>query len=1004
MTTINWTGGSGSWGDAADWAGGAVPNTSDDVQIEVPNITVTVGSGVAASAYSLTTVGSTLAITGGSLDTVSYANFGGAYQQSAGVYMASGQGASFNNSIAMTGGTMEALAGATFSINNGGSLAGTFAGTGTLEFSGGTTYINSGFSSSISNFVVNALVGFNTNFSTSSYFAEGGSGDVDLFGHKLTLSGNVLIDGILGNGQVVDSGTLTIGSPQFTSTLDNGLVVSVNKELLQAGNTNFGTGDAGAKISVGKKGEYLINGNWNVFDPSSIGSISNAGVFAKTAGGKTATVYTSFSSTGTIKTETGMLSLNGLVNAVNGTVTGSGTLGIGGTGITTFGSKLTLSQAGFDQQSGIVVLNKALSFGGEWDMNGGTLNLNSAASTLTLATGGHANFDGGLISGYGGTILLNGATQMGNVTIGGPNTLIINGTLDQTNNIAFGTSSNPLADIATGATWSLQGDSDITGQYGLIDNLGTFIDPNGSGTAIVSPEFESSGTVTVNNGALRFSGPTVLGGVVNGSGLLDLSGSTVLETGVSITVAQLDVNDNPYSVGLAANLSFGHIFSQTSGALDLGGYTLDLAGSASFDGGSVTDGGTLTLAGPATIANYTVANGSVMNITGAAEQTTDLTIAAADLTVAGTGTYTIDDNNNINASGGAALVIAGDFIANGTGSSIINPAVIETGTLQVNNGTLQLASGGTLAGLVAGTGTLSLSGSPFTLENGFDATVSAMVLQASASFSITANESFGGYFVDDGYLNLSNNATFSTTGTALLSGNVNISGMGTVVASNDTTLSGVNVLNGATLDLTSTVEQGPTNLSVGTSATVIVGVSSVYTLDGGQSILGSGVLDVAGTLNAAEDGNSLINPAIVDAGMITSNLGTLDILNAVSGSGGFVIGAAGTLEFALGSTITASNTISFGAAGGTLFLQDESQDKPTFGAELAGFATGDTIELYDFASGTTTGSLVSGHNNEYVVTDSSDNNSITLTFTTSQNASALYIGSSSDGRALVLHH
>jgi hypothetical protein len=1001
MTTITWTGGSGSWGNAANWLGG-VPTSADDVQIEVPGITATIGNGVTADAYSLTTLDSTLDIAnGGSLYTVSYALFQGDYLQSGGLYMASGTGATFDDAVAVTGGTMMALADSTFDFNAGGTLAGTFAGTGTLELSGGTTYINTGFSSTISDFVVNALLGFNTNFSTSSYFAEGNNGSIDLFGHKLVLSGNVLIDGTLGNGQVTDSGTLTLGAPSNTAFLDNGLIMTVAKEVLQAGNVNFGTSDAGARVDVSKKGEYLINGNWSINDPSAIGSIVNAGLFAKTGGGLTATIFTDFSSTGTIKAETGMLMLSGLANTVSGTVSGAGTLGIGGIGMTTLGTKLTLSMAALDQQSGILVLNKGLSFAGEWDMAGGVLNLNSTAATLTLT--GHDNFDGGTVSGYGGTVQLNGETQMGNVTIGGPTTLVINGTLDQTNNIVFGLSSNPTADISASATWSVQGDSAITGAFGLINNEGTFIVPNGSATAAVAPSFESSGTVTVNSGALAFGGDTSLSGTVNGTGLLTLTGLTELESGLSISVAELDLDSNA-GVALGGNLAFSNIFAQAGGLLALDGYTLDLSGVTSLDGGTVADLGTLTLAGPSTIGAYSITDGSLLNVTGTAEQLADITIqSGGGLEVASAGTYTIDDNNNIDVGNGIGLLdVAGDLVANGTGTSDIQAIIGQSGTLQVNNGTLQLTAGGNLGGLAAGTGTLSLAGGIYTLENGFDPTVAAIVLQDSASFAIAANVSFGGYFVGDGYINLSNNATFSTSGTTLLSQNMEIAGSGTVVCSNDTTLSGVGLLSGATLDVTSTVEQGPANVSVGTSATLLIGASSVYSLDAGQSILGSGVLDVAGTLNQSQDGNGIINPTIVDTGKIISNLGTLDILASVTGGGSFVIGAAGTLEFAAGSTITASNTISFSAAGGTLVLQDEAADKPTFGAALAGFAAGDTIELYDFTATTTTGSL-SANGKQYVVTDSSDNNSITLTFTTAQAQGSLFIGASGS-HALVQHH
>jgi fibronectin-binding autotransporter adhesin len=996
MAAINWVGGSGDWDNGALWNGGAVPTSTDTVQIAIPGVTVTVST-AGDAAYSLTTSASTLDITGGSLFTISSASFGGAYEQSGGLYMCSGAGASFMGGIAMTGGTMEALAGATLNIASGGSLAGTVSGTGTLSFSGGTSFINAGFHSTISSIVVSADLGFNTNFTTSSDFTEQQNGIVDLFGHTLTSHGDVQIDGTLSNGVFGDAGTLTLGAPSNTTNLTNGLVLKVSGKVIQSGNANFGAGDAGAKIVVGRHGQYIINGNWNIGDPSSVGSITTAGLFEKTGGGKISTVNVGFSSTGTIKVQTGTLMLNGLVNAVSGTVSGAGTLGIGG-GITTFGTKLSLGSLGsLDQQSGILVLNKALSFGGEWDQNGGVLNLNSTGATLSLT--GASNFDGGTITGYGGTMKLSGRSQMGNVTIGGPDTLTISGVLDQTNTITFGESSNPLATILAGATWFLEGDSQIEGSFGLIDNQGSFIDPNGSGLATVSAEFDSSGTVTANNGTLQFAGPTVLAGIVNGSGMLDLAGGTTLEGGVAITVAELDVNA---AVSLAGNLSYAQAFSETrNGTIDLNANTLTLSGTASFDGGSLEAGGVLVASGASTVFDYTIEN-STLKVTGSADQTSDLAINGGTLLVASGGVYSIDDDDGITTNGnGGALVLAGMLIASGTGNSTISAVIDQTGTIEIDDRTVFLANGGTLAGKITGAGTLALSGGTFTGASGLSIGSGALALQANATLALTVNESFGGYVADAGTLSIASGATLSLTGTTLIDGNAALSGGGTLLTSGDTTLSALTIGVGANLMIAGTAEQGPNNVTVGAGGALTVTSSGNYTLDANQSIQGSGVLDVAGTLTANSNGNSVLNPAIVDAGQIVAALGTLTVTGIVTGHGGFTISATGTLDFSNSATITASNTVSFGAGGGLLILQDEANGVVNYGATIANFAAHDGIQFADLTASSTTITEMDG-GLQYTIADA--NNSVTLTFTTAQTPSALFIGTTSDGHAILMHH
>ena len=286
------------------------------------------------------------------------------------------------------------------------------------------------------------------NFTTHANFTVAPTGSVDLFGHKLTVAGNSVIDGTIGDGTLTDTGTLTLGTPTTTQFLDNGLTLAVNGTVVQSGNVNQGDNDAGAKIGIGKTGQYLINGNWTIADPTpSTGTITNAGILAKTGGGKTATIATSLTNSGTLAADTGTLLLTGLVNAIGGTVSGNGTLALGGAQ-TTFGPKISLKVACLDLQSGVLVLNKSLTYTGEWDMNGSAvLNLNASGETLTLS--GRSNFDAGTLSGYGGTVVVSGMAQFGSsgstFTIGGPNTLTVSGTLDQTGALSFGASSNPVA-------------------------------------------------------------------------------------------------------------------------------------------------------------------------------------------------------------------------------------------------------------------------------------------------------------------------------------------------------------------------------------------------------------------------------------------------------------------------------------------------------------------------------------------------------------------------------
>jgi hypothetical protein len=1002
--TDNWIGQSGSWGTAADWSNGAVPGVNDSVSIAVAGITVSIGTGVAAACYSLNVQGSAISLAGGSLYTVQGALFNGAYFQSAGTYTVGGTGAVFDQSVITSGGTINLLSG-TAQIADGGSLASAFTGNGSLDAYGGSTYINSGFTCTLNNIVVGGnqgKLGFNINFAYSHNFTVLRDGVLDLFGHTLTLSGNSKLDGTIGFGTIVESSTatMTLGDPNFLTVLDNGLIMNVNGHTNLDGNVALGAFDAGAKVVIGKAGNLAITGNWSLYDSSHVAYVSNVGTFSKSFGGLVSQVDANFNNTGTVAVQVGTLLFDGSVNTIGGTVSGAGTLALSG-GQTTFGPKLKLGVANFAQQGGVLVLNKALTYAGTWNQTGGDLNLNATAAVLTLS--GQANFDGGTLTGYGGTVNLNGVTHVGNVTIGGPNTININGTLDQTNNINFGVSSNPTANIETGAKWLIEGDSSIFGSFGLINNAGTFIDPNGSGDAVVQSQFNNTGTLTVNNSTLTLaSGNIQLAGTVNGSGLLDLQGDAILASGVSLKVASLAL-DSGSEATLGGNLSYANIFSSTASnaVLNLFGHTLALTGHVSLDAGQVGGGGTLTSAGPTAFGQYEIGAATTAVISGTAEQTGDLGLGGT-LTIATGASYAFDDDNNINQFQNVtgSLNIAGTFSANGAGQSVIDAVVGQTGTLQVNDQLLILQAGGILGGSISGAGTLALQGAIYGMSGKI--ATAGWEVEAGATAVIQSNLSYAGFFAEtNGGIIAVNGDTLTLSGTAVLS-NI-IEGPGTVLISGAGTLgSNFTLEQGATLTITGSTEQLNT-ITVGdpnppSTAELNIAAGGTYTLDAGASITGNGTLAVSGTLTQNGNGTSGISDTIVNKGIIAANLGTLNIMGAVGGSGTFSIGTSGYLNFTASETFTSAGTIAFTSGGGELVLNNTTNVLDV----LSNFSTGDTIALPGFNAGTLTDAFGSSH--DIVKFSDTQGDSVTLTFTTAQTLSQFYFGTDANGAAAIFHH
>lgn len=1009
MTNYNWIGGSGNWDSAQDWYPNGVPTTFDTVTINTPGITVTVEAGLSAKAYALTTAGATFDVAG-NLSTVHLATFNGTYNQNAGTFTAGGMGAIFNGAInegtlQQAGGTI-ALRGGALQLNDGGILNGTLGGTGALDFLSGKFYTGSKFACSLGSIVIgaNARVGFYSNFAYTHNFSIVG-GVLDMFGFTLALSGTDVFSGTVGYGQVNVGGTLTLGTTLYTTTLDNGLNLNVvaNGLVVATNNVAMGAQDSGAKITVSKTSHFDINGNWTFSDPSQVGSITNAGVFAKTGGGKQAVIDTSFSSTGTLQALIGELQLNGLVNTIAGTVSGNGTLGIAG-GQTTIAPKVALSVKTIHQESGVLEFNMPQAYAGVWDMSGGVLDLNAKTANLTL--NGVSSFDGGVITSYGATLTLNGAAEISNVTIGGPTTIDVTSTLDQIGNIYFGVSSNPVVNVAANASWLLEGDGGITGIYGLVQNLGTFGTPNGTGDTYIQTELVSTGTVE-SYSTLTLAGTSTLAGLLTGAGLIDLAATTTLEAGLSIQVAALDVSA---STTLANSQSDAFAFTEAAGSIDLGGFTFALSGTTSLDAGALTDTGVLSTSGQTTVGNYAITGGADLLVNGAADQVGALTLnsgaGAGTLSVGAAGIYTVQDDLVITYGGNApgSVNISGQLAESGTGTAFIYATVslASTGTLVANDRQVNLQGGGALSGIISGPGEISLGSGVFDLGAGLSVTTPRFDLSSGTTLVLQAAESYTGDFSTESAI-LQLGSALSLGGTQTFSANTYLEN-GTLHASGNTTLAGINVIDNATLTIGGNALQLSTSYvgdpqGKATTADLNVLAGGTLTLSYDTSIYDDGTLTVGGALTTTGAGIDQIGTAIVDTGVITANLGTLQILGSVSATstGSFSIATGGLLDFEQGVSIGVKTGVSFGGVG---ILKID--DLKTFNATIEHFAANDAIQISGINAATATGTFASSADQVLVISDGT--NTIDLTFSTAQTLTSLSLTTTSTGIFELVHH
>ncbi len=213
------------------------------------------------------------------------------------------------------------------------------------------------------------------------------------------------------------------------------------------------------------------------------------------------------------------------------------------------------------------------------------------------------------------------------------------------------------------------------------------------------------------------------------------------------------------------------------------------------------------------------------------------------------------------------------------------PALINTGTLTINDGALL-----PLSGIITNTGTIALDSTGN--EAHLELIQNGITLQGG-----------GQVVLSDSDENLISGTAPSVTLTNM-----------------DNTISGTGQLGAGQMTL---INNG-TITAIGTHALVVD--------------TGTNVLTNAGTLEATGSGSLIVNSDIVNSGLIWANGGNITINGAVTGSGNAMISGAATLE--LGAESSAN--VTFGAdAAGTLILRD-----PTgFTGTISGLSSTDHIDL-----------------------------------------------------------
>ena len=427
-----------------------------------------------------------------------------------------------------------------------------------------------------------------------------------------------------------------------------------------------------------------------------------------------------------------------------------------------------------------------------------------------------------------------------------------------------------------------------------------------------------------NTRTATFNDPWTVGGdgggtiILGSDGVVNLNGGTTSTTAAVLAGALVTV-DGDVNVGTT---NYGLVNAPVSFNADaqvLANGTLELAGSATYNGGSHTGAGRLVWDGNVTIAASTTI--------GMAELDFDGFVPLATVTVNDGATLTI--NSTITDAPSGSIVLNGTMLVNNQPSW-----TNDTGTVTLNSGTI----GGTATFINSGDFVVAAGTSAVTTDARFNGTANPVVngslrLIGSATFAGGIWSGTGTFALEAGSYDVIASTTWGTANLNLDQGG----GAGSINISPGVTLS----LNGAVTD----AFDATLNVNSGTVAANVSGIdnagrvnltdtgSGVARLTGlplnntttGTLVFGGGTPGVAstggllsgtsftnaGTVIVSANGQGAVNGATVfnaTTELIVSAGGNLDLNGATTYNGGSYTGA-GKLEQNGNATVAANTTI-----------------------------------------------------------------------------------------------
>jgi len=506
------------------------------------------------------------------------------------------------------------------------------------------------------------------------------------------------------------------------------------------------------------------------------------------------------------------------------------------------------------------------------------------------------------------------------------------GTVNDGGLISF--SSTSTIDNEKGAAVDLTSDdAGMNGGSGnIFKNTGTLAKTGGAGTSTVDVFLDNTGTVSASSGTLDFTAGGSLAGIFSTSngaaielgdgsfatvtasaklgGAILVSGATLSPaTGDTMTLSGTDTFGG--NNGEATLAGAGTIV--TSGATTIVDHdyntSAQLNGAMWHNSGKVYDGGQISLSSTSIIENLA---GGVFNLT------------ADDGAMSGGSSNTFDNAGTLAKTGG-------------NGTSTVAAVLDNTGTIKASSGILDFTDGGTLGGTFAtsnaavielGSGTFGAVSSGATLGGSILVSGAAILPTIGITITLSGTDIFGG---SNGEATLAGAGTVATSGkTTVLDHDYNTAAqLNEATWQNSGTVTDAGVISLSSTSFIDNLSAGIFNLTTD-DATLSGGAGNKFTnagtlakTGGTETSVVDAILNNTGTVRASSgildftDGGSLGGTfATSNAAAIELGGGTFGTVLATATVAGNIIVSGAALSPTTGSTMTLSETDTFGGSNG----------------------------------------------------------------------------------------